>query len=285
MPAFPIIDSHIHLIDRGMLPYGWMAQLPSSLQANRSLADYRAATSGTGVATAVAIEFLVDEGHQWAEAAHLDALAAAGKTVAAIVACAPVEKGEAVAADLEALRALRTVRAIRRVIFDPPVTGQPAFVAGVKTVGAFGLPFELALDHRGLSHALALARACPDVAFVLDHLGTPPIAGAPDEHWLALMAEFAVLPNVTAKLSGLMANVVRGVGTRADVVTHLRVAIDIFGPSRVMYGSDWPMFTPDISYADWLAIVNAATRELTDDEQRAVYHDVAARTYDLEGLI
>jgi L-fuconolactonase len=229
------------------------------------------------------VEFLVDHGHELDEARYAEKLVRSSPPLRAFVASAPVEQGVAVARELELLAAVPAVRAIRRV----PAGGDyaaalgPDLVAGVQAVGKAGWPFEIGVHHASLPAALELVRRCPEVTFVLDHLGTPPIVGSPEPGWCGLMKEFGALHNVRAKLSGLMAGT--GAEWRADdVVAHLRVAIECFGPSRVMYGSDWPMFTPVIGYGDWLAMVQQATANLSPDEVRDIFAGVATRTYGLE---
>ena len=66
-----------------------------------------------------------------------------------------------------------------------------------------------------------------------------------------------------------------------DVVAHLNFAIACFGPDRAMYGSDWPMFTQILAYADWLGIVQEATSALTPDERERIYGGVASDVYRL----
>ena len=100
---------------------------------------------------------------------------------------------------------------------------------------------------------------------------------------MALMRDFADLPNVVAKLSGLMAGVERGKWSDHHVVEHLKFAIACFGPDRVMYGSDWPMFTPLIAYRDWLGFVEAASMALTPAERDGVFGGVASDIYRLGG--
>jgi len=81
-----------------------------------------------------------------------------------------------------------------------------------------------------------------------------------------------------------MAGVEPGGWSERDVISHLRFAIECFGPDRVMYGSDWPMFTPIIAYADWLGIVQAATSALTASERDRVYGGLASGLYRLDGV-
>ena len=285
MPHSSIVDSHIHIIDHSALPYSWVKRLPAELRVSRDRAQYRAAIAGTDVTHAVVIEFLVDEGHHLQEAALIQAVAESDQLIGAFVANAPVEQGEPVSVVLGKLLAIPAVRGIRRVVLEGQFERvlDASFVAGVRAVGNVALPFDLAIHHSGFPYTLELARRCPDVTFVLDHLGTPPIFAAPAAPWTDFMRGFARLPNVVAKLSGLMAGAEPGVWRESDVVAHLKFAVDCFGPDRVMYGSDWPMFTPVLAYADWLGIVQTATSGLSPAERDRIYRGVASDIYRLQG--
>ena len=281
-----IVDSHIHIIDRSALPYGWVERLPTGLRASRDRSQYREAIAGTGVTRAVVVEFLVDDGYHLEEAELIQRLADSDSPIAAFVATAPVEQGKPVSVDLGKLLAMPVVRAIRRVVleeqFDRVLSAN--FVAGVRAVGSRGLPFEIAVHHSGLPYTLELARRCPRCRLRPRSSGDPPIGAAPEAPWTDLMRGFPGLPNVVAKLSGLMAGAEPGNWRERDVISHLKFAIECFGPDRVMYGSDWPMFTSVIAYADWLGIVQAGTSALTASERDRVYRGVASDVYRLDGV-
>jgi L-fuconolactonase len=85
-----------------------------------------------------------------------------------------------------------------------------------------------------------LAQGIPDLRIVIDHLGKPPIVGRGFEPWGSLLARAARMPNVFAKMSGL------DVGesdrwTAADIASYVDHALELFGPDRLMFGSDWPV--------------------------------------------
>lgn len=229
------------------------------------------------------IEFLVDPGFHLEEARAAEELAAAEPLLGAIVAHVPVENGAAVAADLDALAALPHVRAIRRILdgqYDRVL--EPQFIAGVQTVGKYGLPFEFGVSHYGLVFALELARRCPDTQFVLDHLATPAIRYDLWEPWASQISALAALPNVVAKISGVLAGLDPTNWHAGQVVPYLTHAIDCFGFDRVLFGSDWPMLTQIASYAEWLAIVETTTAGASESERRKLFRETAARLYRLE---
>jgi L-fuconolactonase len=285
MPDFPIIDAHFHVYDPDYLPYGWIARLPPALQAAHHLADYRQAIAGIAVERAVVVEFLVDAGHHVAEAGNAQRLMAEDPLIGAFVAHAPVEKGAAVAADLEALRAIPAVRGIRRILEDGKfeMALEPGFVEGVRRVGRAGFAFEIGVRHWGLTFGLELARRCPEVTFVLDHLATPGIRQGLREPWWTQIRELARLPNTLAKISGVMAGFAAGGWRKADVVPYLAHAMEVFGCERLMFGSDWPMFTGTVTYAEWLDIVETAAAGASLAEKRALFRDTAVRHYQLVG--
>ena len=105
-----------------------------------------------------------------------------------------------------------------------------------------GLTFDyVGILPRHLEHVPILAERLPTLRIVVDHLGKPPIAVGGFEPWASLLAAAAKAPNVFAKLSGLDA----GQGDRwsaSDLTRYVDHALTVFGPDRLMYGSDWPVF-------------------------------------------
>jgi L-fuconolactonase len=283
VPDFPIIDSHIHVYDPARLSYSWISRLAPPLRKRHDLQDYRASIDGIPVERAVVVEFLIDRGQHVAEAASAQEIAESEPLIGAFVAHAPVEKGDAVAADLEALVAIPAVRGIRRILEDGKLelALEPDFIAGVKTVGRFGLPFEIGVRHWGLTFGLELARRCPDVTFVLDHLATPGIRQGLREPWWTQIRELARLPNTLAKISGVMAGLDATTWAGADVSSYLAHAIECFGGDRLMFGSDWPMFTPILSFAAWVGIVDAVMSGAGDAERQSLFRGTAIRHYRL----
>ena len=124
-------------------------------------------------------------------------------------------------------------------------------------VGRRGLVFELCLKAaRGqLATAIELVRRCPEVRFVLDHLGKPPVAARALDPWRAELAELARCPNVVCKISGLITEADPARWTRADLRPYLEHAFACFGPHRVMFGSDWPVSARTHLYPTWVAIL------------------------------
>ena len=285
MPDFPIIDSHVHLYDIARLRYAWLNAVP---RINRTYlpADFDAARGPVAVDRIVFAEVAVDPGLHIAEAAFVQELADADVRIAAMIAHAPVEKGAAVEDDLAALSRFATLRGIRRLIEterDPGICLEPGFVEGVRRVGRHGLPFDICVKHWGMVFALELVRRCPDVQFVLDHIGKPGIKFGFREPWWSQIADLARLPNVVVKLSGVITEADHAHWTEAQVTPYVARVIECFGFDRVMYGSDWTVAELTHRYPDWVAILDRIIAGSSAAEQHALYRGTASRIYRLDG--
>jgi L-fuconolactonase len=284
MERLPVIDAHVHFFAKPALRYGWLAEVPA-IDRPYGLADFDADCTGVLVERLVFVEAAVDPGLHLAEARHVQAMADADPRIAAIITHAPVEKGGAVEDELDALARLPRLRGIRRLIQGAPDPGfclEPDFLEGVKRVGARGLTFDLCVKSWALGYVLELARRCPQVNFVLDHIGKPDIRHGLVEPWRQLLRELGALPNVTCKLSGVITEARQPDWTVEQLRPYVWHAIDCFGFDRLMYGSDWPVGALSHRYADWVAILEELIAGCTAAERSALFHDTAARVYGLE---
>jgi L-fuconolactonase len=283
MPDFPIVDAHVHVYDPGRLGYGWLAGAPK-IDRSFGLEDFDRARGAVAVDRIVFAEVAVDPGLHLAEARWAQGLAEADPRLAGIVAHAPVEKGAAVEADLEALAALPAVRGVRRLIQqepDPSVILAPDFVEGVRRLARFGFSFDICVKHWQMTYAIELVRRCPEVAFVLDHIGKPDIRHGLRAPWWEQIADLAELPNVVCKVSGVITEADHDAWTATDVRPYVERALEVFGVARCMYGSDWPVATLTHDYPVWVAILDDVLAGASDVERRAFWRGLATRTYRL----
>ncbi len=126
-----------------------------------------------------------------------------------------------------------------------------------------------------------MASDLSDVRFVLDHGAKPDIASGRLEPWSGLVAELARRPNVTCKLSGLVAEAGPG-WTVPQIVPYAGRLLECFGPGRLMFGSDWPVCTLTASYGEVLAVArDALSGRLTPSELDAVFAATAVTAYGL----
>ena len=162
------------------------------------------------------------------------------------------------------LAALRTGYAGQRLVgvrHDVSAEPDPAWLLradvrrGLDAVADAGLAFDLEVTPRELAAAARVAAAHPDLRFVLDHLGKPPVAAGGSALWRRGFAGLAALGNVWCKLSGLVTEADWARWTDADLAPYLAEAAARFGPGRLLFGSDWPVCTLAASYGQVLAAV------------------------------
>jgi L-fuconolactonase len=283
MPDFPIIDSHVHLYDVSRLRYPWLSRVP---KINRTylLPDFDAARGPVQVEQIVFAEVAVDRGQHLQEAAFVQELAGQDRRLTGMIAHAPVEKGAAVEDDLAALTKFGLLRGIRRLIeteLDPSLCLEPDFLEGVRRVGRHGLTFDTCVKHWGMVFAIELARRCPEVQFVLDHIGKPGIKHGLREPWWSQMRELAALPNVVVKLSGVITEADHAAWTPAQVKPYVEHVLHCFGFDRCMYGSDWTVSELTHRYPDWVQLLDEVVAGASLDERRKLFRETARRIYRL----
>lgn len=156
---------------------------------------------------------------------------------------------------------------------------RPAFRRGVAALERHDLVYDILIYARQLPDAIRFAAALPRQRFVLDHLGKPDVRHDGLDQWRRDLGELAALPHVWCKLSGLVTEADWGSWTPAMLRPYLDAALEAFGPSRVMFGSDWPVCTVAASYAEVAALARDAVAEYSADEQRQILGGTADEVY------
>ena len=197
----------------------------------------------------------------------------------------------ALAARLARLRGLPALRGIRQQLHwhatplyrfapRPDVSDDADWRRGFRLLGETGLIFELQVFADQADPAERLVQDFPDQPFVLEHAGMLQDRSASGwAAWRAFMRRLARHPNVTTKLSGL-GTFLRAVHVE-DWAPVVRETLDIFGPDRCMFGSNFPIEKLWTSYADLFAAFSACIAHLDEAERHAVLHNTAARVYRL----
>ena len=279
-----IVDTHQHLWDKDLFHYAWLEPLPI-LDRSFRLADYSDATRGLEIAKTVFVECDVEEAQILDEALHVLRLANDGANHIAGVVASGRPESDGFEAYLDKVSAHPRLKGIRRILHtQPDELGQgKLFVENVARLATYGLSFDLCVLARQLRVALNLASRCPDVAFVLDHCGVPDVKGQTLDPWRAHIRELSRLPNVSCKISGLVAYANPANWQSEDLRPFVDHVIESFGWDRVMFGSDWPVCNLTASYQRWVAALLALTQAAGEANQRKLFHDNALRIYRLNG--
>ncbi|MEO8669229.1 MAG: amidohydrolase family protein [Bauldia sp.] len=284
MPNFPIVDAHVHIYDPAALPYHWLKNAPAINKAHLP-ADYTRLTAPVVVEKYVFAEVDVEVGRHVDEANWVAEQAKADKRIAGIVASVPLERGKAVEADLAVLAKMPLVKSIRRLmqhfVDQPGWCLQPGFVEGMKLLPKYGLSFDLCILHPQMADTIELVRRCPEVSFILDHIGKPGIKANLREPWWSQMKELASLPNVICKVSGVVTEDDHKAWTYDRVAPYVARSIECFGFDRVAFGGDWPVLELASTYPRWVEVVDRVTAGSSEADLRNLYRDNAIRFYRL----
>ena len=272
-----IIDAHHHL---WTADYAWLADPAlSRIRRDYTVADLREAMRSAGVDRTV----LVEAGRcDDAETTEFLALADRTPEIAAVVGWASLTDPH-LAATIAGHRAGpggHLLAGIRDQVQGRPddYLDRPAVRAGLAAVAEAGLVNEVVVRAPQLPSVARAAAALPHSTFVLDHLGKPGIAAGALADWLALIGPVAARPNVVAKLSGLVTEAAWASWTVDDLRPYVAAAVELFGPDRLMFGSDWPVLEVAATYAQ----VKDAMVEAVGGPSEQIFARTAVRTYRLE---
>jgi len=285
VPDYPIVDSHVHLCDPRKFGYAWTRSAPS-LAREVLPRDLTATARPVDIEQFVFVEVDVDFPQHLDEAAWVAEQARTDPRLTGMVASLPLERGQAIEPELDQLREHRILRAIRRLIQnqpDPDFCVQPDFIAGLKLLAPHDIAFDICILHHQMPSAIEMVRRCPEVRFVLDHIGKPGIKAGTIDPWRRNMNELAALPNVHCKISGVATEADHRNWTREQLRPYIAHAIEAFGFNRVMFGGDWHVAELAVTYPDWVEIVEWVVAGSSDDEKRKLFRDNAIDFYRLNG--
>lgn len=239
---FPIIDAHQHVWDPNRAHYNWLDESLAPINGVMTLDDLLPELKAAGVDYTVQVQSadnIEDTLLMKESSLHHD-------EVVAIVGYAPIDRPEQAALTIEAWRGDTRMVGVRTLIHtqaDPEWLLRPDVDEGLTVLEQAGLAFDVvAVLPEHLALIPEISKRHPNLRMVIDHLAKPPIGRADYEPWWSAIAVAAQNPNVYAKVSGLYsATGDPQLWTTDSVRPFFERALDVFGPSRLMYGGDWPI--------------------------------------------
>jgi len=174
-------------------------------------------------------------------------------------------------------------RSLDRLQGDPRFRGICAPLAGdngLPELARRGLPLDVEVDPPGLPQVARMAGRFPELRIAIDHLGRPRIGNGFDEEWARAMEQAALAPQVYAKLSGLI-TLMPPPWKAADLRPYVQHALAVFGPQRLMFGSDWPACLAAGTWKETLAAVTQALGPLPMEAREELLGGTARRFYRL----
>jgi len=155
------------------------------------------------------------------------------------------------------------------------------FLRGISLLERFDLTYDILIYPRHLAVAAEFVEKFPRQRFVLDHLAKPYIKTGEIEPWAAGIRRLAEFPNVFCKLSGLVTEADWKGWRPEQIAPYIDVALEAFGPERLMIGSDWPVCLVAGTYGRVMDIVKTYLAQYSSEEQEGVLGGNAQRFWKL----
>jgi L-fuconolactonase len=272
------VDSHMHFWDRALMPYTWLHEVPSIWNRHTPENLHREAPENLPEKIV-----FVECGAPWFEELKwIEQLAFAEPKIRGIVAKATVNAGAQTAADIAVLKEHPLVRGVRHHFEhekDADYCARPEFIRGVSELAVAKLSFDICCKHPVLPAVIELVQCCPEVQFILDHAGKPGIRAGLLDPWRDHIRSLAQSPNIVCKFSGLVTEADHQHWTIALLRPYVDHLLETFGPSRLLFGGDWPVAKLASGYVRWLDTARELVADLSPTDQNLIFKTNAERVY------
>lgn len=272
-----VIDTHLHLWRRSPGQYGWLTPELGAIYDDFDASQARSELVTAGVDAAI----LVQADDSEADTEFMLAVARDNPWVLGVVGWIPLDDSRRAESTLAKWLESGLLSSVRQLVHDDP-RDDFYCLHEVRRTAQLLAAAEIPLDipdawPRDLPQIVELAREVPTLTIVIDHLGKPPVDDAEISAWMSTMTLLAEQPHVYVKFSGLHHP------QRAFTVDGVRAlwesSLELFGPERMMLGSDWPISLPYGGYQPTWATIDALRAELSPGEQVSVASETAQRVY------
>jgi L-fuconolactonase len=273
------IDSHQHFWQYSPARHTWMSEDMASLKANFLPADLEPHLQACSLDGCVAVQ--ADQSED--ENAFLLNLATKYDVIKGIVGWVDLQAGD-LEERLVYYQQFPVMKGFRHVLQDEAQRDfmlRPAFMRGVAMLKKHGYAYDILVFTDQLPHTLKFVEAFPNQRFVIDHLAKPLIKQQVVGEWQAGMAKIAAYENVYCKISGLVTEADWQNWRAKDFTAYLDIVVNLFGPDRIMYGSDWPVCQLAASYQAQFDLVKAYFSSFSPTEQTKLFGENAIRFYQL----
>ncbi len=278
------IDSHHHVWDLSVREQGWMVgEALNPIKKNFSINDLRQAITGCGIEKTVVVQTVInyDETPELLELAENDDL------VAGVVGFLKIDSSDAISYldKYESMRGFKHLVGIRDIAHDYEDIGylaKPEVVKNVQELGRRGLVYDLLTKTPHMQAAIDLVKQSPNTQFVLDHISKPYMAKGEMQPWADKLRELAGFENVVIKVSGLFTEADWKSWKAADFWPYLEHVTKVFTPSRMMFGSDWPVCLLAATYRQSIDLMEQFIKSFSISEQKEFWAGTANRAYNLK---
>ncbi len=273
------IDSHHHLWFYSPKEYPWIDDRMRILQRNFLPEDFEFEIRKAGISGVVPVQ-----AHQsWRETWQLLQFANENPFIKGVVGWLPLLDPD-LDRKLPTLTEHPKLKAVRHVLQNEPAPEfmlSDGFNRGLSELKPYNLAYDILIFEQHLPQSIKLVDRHPQQRFVLDHIAKPKIAAGEMSPWRENLMELAQRPNVYCKLSGMVTEADWTSWTEEQLRPYFEVALEAFGPTRLMFGSDWPVSLVAATYVQWINTVGNFISTLTSSEQARIWGGTAREAYHL----
>ena len=274
------IDSHHHFWNYDPVAYSWigdhMAQLRNDFTPDKLLAE----TQKAGIDGVISVQ----ASQTLDETDFLNNYAKQHDFIKGVVGWVPFADPD-VEKYIERFAEEPKIIGMRHVVQDEPddafILGK-AFNEGISHLKKHELIYDILIYERQLAPTIEFVDQHPEQVFVLDHIAKPRIGDGLLSPWKEQIHELAKRENVYCKLSGVATEADWSKWTEDQLLPYLEIALEAFGPTRMMFGSDWPVALLAIEYSQWISIVDKFASVLSESEKALLWGEVAVQAYGLK---
>lgn len=275
----PILDSHQHFWEVGRFDYPWMTSdlgvlyqdyLPSMLEPTLAQNE-------------VSQTVLVQASNSVDESRWLLSLADDHPFIAGVVGWADLMSPE-LDLQLDELTSHPKFKGVRHLVESEPEDDwllEPQVLRGLNRLTAYDLSYDLLVHTRHLKHIPKVADSCPELRLVIDHMAKPRIASREMQEWAEQLKPVASYQNIFCKLSGLVTEADWNEWSTSDLRPYVDYALELFGPERLMFGSDHPVCLLAASYGEVLNSFREILKDLSGEDRTRIFSHNAEQFYRL----
>ena len=266
-----LFDTHLHLIYPNKIGYPWLSEV-AKLNKPYNYEEYEITANRLGIDGCFHMEVDVSESDIKNETAMLESLSnqPGSKIKGIISACRPEQQGFDDFLNWAFQKTL--IKGFRRVlhVVSDDVSQNPLFRKNLNLLSNHGFTFDICARADQLPIVIELIDACPNVKFILDHCGVPDIKNSLFSSWAAAMKNIAQRPNVTAKISGIIAYGEGESWSLTDMKPLFDHTGDVFGIKRIVWGSDSPVCRLGGGLPTLVGLTHTLTAEWSKSERKSI---------------
>jgi L-fuconolactonase len=274
-----VLDTHHHFWKYNPLEFDWITDEMASIRRDFLPADLKETLASTDVEGVISVQARQTlEETRW-----LLELAENEDFIRGVTGWVPLmSKGlKNVLDELSENKKLKGVRHVVQGEPDPAFILRDDFNRGIDALKEYQLLYEILIYENQLPATIQFVDKHSNQLFVLDHIAKPGIKFNRIDDWAKNLHELAKRENIYCKISGMVTEADLKNWTPEQLEPYFNVVFKAFGPSRLMFGSDWPVCLSTTTYNAWLALVKSGLKRFSEQEQKAVLYDNAIKVYSL----